>query len=117
MTFQIPGAVSKIAMEKAVKFTSPPDTHTDELQQGSDIPSNQHVQYGSINNTPYNDEPQNDTYCEDRPSRTPKHERLNMMYMLFWTYLATFLGVVFMFWVDFIPGFGMQSDIKQFLPQ
>ena len=41
-------------------------------------------------------------------------ERLNI---LFFAFTSTFLGTFSLFWVDFIPGFGMQPNVSNFLPQ
>ncbi|ELT91749.1 hypothetical protein CAPTEDRAFT_223164 [Capitella teleta] len=46
-----------------------------------------------------------------------KVERLNIIYTLFFTFTSTFLGTAALFWVDFIPGFGMQKNLSNFLPQ
>ncbi|XP_052270009.1 uncharacterized protein LOC127871282 isoform X2 [Dreissena polymorpha] len=39
---------------------------------------------------------------------------LNVAYILFWSYLASFLFHILLFWVDIIPGFGMADGIVEF---
>ncbi|KAL4238869.1 hypothetical protein ACF0H5_003576 [Mactra antiquata] len=39
---------------------------------------------------------------------------MNMMYFLFWSYFFSLLSLLFLFWTDCIPGFGMYNNIPEF---
>ena len=41
---------------------------------------------------------------------SPKEEKLNIVYTLFWSYLMTFMAAASFVWADFIPGFGLVAE-------
>ena len=42
------------------------------------------------------------------------NSNINMAYVLFWSYFFSLITLVFLFWTDIIPGFGMTEGITDF---
>ena len=106
-----------------------PVSHVDAHAQGDDGDSDQ-PRHSQRENGHQMEEPEDsdDSAGPSRPllkgshagtikSSSGDNQRLNIVFTLYWTFTSTFLGVLALFWVDFIPGFGMQRDVHQFLPQ
>ena len=92
---------------------------TNDLESQEEYPESN--TYSSLGNKIQSD-PDASAQSQSNPSDGGSTEidekpRLNMVYTLFWTFLFQTLGTMAMFWMDLIPGFGLQTNIKLFLPQ
>ena len=107
--FKIPGTLSAIFMEKTLKDSATrksPINNTTTNREGE-------INYAQLVNTsevPSESENRQNDEIPQPPQTEEKGEQLNLIYVLYWTYLWTFLSVFTLLRTDFIPQYGLVKD-------